>query len=498
MKQGSIMQTTVETRYGKIRGTELSKSIVWKGIPYAQPLAGPLRFQPPQPPEPWTGTRDATEFSPIAPQPILQEQRLSQIFTGKQGKPPVIGEDCLTLNIWAPQDRSQKHPVMVWIHGGAFVSGSGSTPLYDGESLATEGDVVVVTINYRLGAPGFLYLENEGQPQCNRGLLDQIAALRWVQENIAAFGGDPDNVTVFGESAGAMSIGTLLAMPAARGLFHQAILQSGASHAVSTKEQAVQQAGDFWKALGKEQPDLNALAELPFEEIIQAQVRSAEGKTQMSYQPVIDGVTLPQAPIDAVASGSAREVSLLIGTNRDEWKLFEAMQTMKVPFNEEIFAKAFGAAAPAVQAAYTADQRGETPAEVWSSVQTDRIFRIPAIRLAERQIQHSPVWMYRFDWVSPVLYGRLGACHGLEIPFVWNTIEKAAALTGNTSDSHALGRRMRAAWIAFAHTGSPEAEDLPHWPRYDLERRATMIFNTSCAVIDDPEPHTRALWERLM
>ncbi|MDQ2902972.1 MAG: carboxylesterase/lipase family protein [Chloroflexota bacterium] len=482
----------VETRYGKVRGTQDGPVQVWKGIPFARPPVGALRFRPPQPPEPWSEVRDATEFSLSSPQVAMP---------GIFGSEPVpASEDCLYLNIWSPAADGGKRPVLVWIHGGAFEGGSGSTPWYDGSAFARHGDVVVVTINYRLGALGFLYLAESGGEAYgssgNNGILDQVAALEWVRDNIAAFGGDPARVTVFGESAGAMSIGTLLAMPAARGLFQQAILQSGAAHSVMDREKATRRAQRFMDFAGAD--NVATLLEKPLDALLDAQSKLMKSTSGLAFMPVVDGVVLPQAPIEAITAGSARDVRVLIGSNRDEWKLFTLMDHSQAEVNETELKATFGEGASEALATYNAAQTETSASTVWESIITDRTFRIPALRVAEAQVrQDAPVWVYRFDWRSPSFGGMLGAGHALEIVFVWDNLDKPGAefFTGDAPTRQPLAERMHAAWIAFARDGDPITPQLPPWPAYNLQERPTMIFDEQCQVENDPQAAERKVWE---
>lgn len=492
-----MSDAVVETRYGKVRGISRDAVTVWKGIPFARPPLGSLRFQPPLPPEPWTDVRDATRFGFIAPQISAP---LSALFGSGSADIPT-GEDCLYLNVWSPRLDGKKRPVFVWIHGGGFVGGSGSTPWYDGTSFATQGDIVVVTLNYRLGALGFLYLGDvagERYASGNYGLLDQIAALEWVRDNIEAFGGDPGNVTIAGESAGAMSVGVLLAMPAAQGLFHKAILQSGASHGVPDREIATKMAREFLAEAGTS--DVAALVDLPVDAILDTQAKFSN-RRRLALRPVIDGVSLPTSPLDALASGAASGVSVLIGSNRDEMKLFTAMNPQQGILDEADLKKTFGDVAPNVLATYAAAHPDASSDAAWVDILTDRTFRIPAIRLAECLVKRgTPVWMYRFDWRTPAFDGRLGACHALEIPFAWNNLDRPGvpAFTGEGPTRQPLADSMHAVWIAFIRTGAPRIPDFPQWPAYDTERRATMIFNDECQVIDDPQSAERRLWEGIL
>ena len=494
-----MSDSIIETQYGKVRGTSHGTVSVWKGIPFAQPPVGKLRFRPPQPPEPWTGVRDATKFGLIAPQVSAP---LASLFGNGATEIPT-GEDCLYLNVWSPGVSGKKRPVLVWIHGGGFVGGSGSTPWYDGTAFATHGDVVIVTLNYRLGVLGFLYLGDlisDGSASIgNYGMLDQVAALQWVHDNIEAFGGDPDNVTVVGESAGAMSIGVLLAMPSARGLFQKAVLQSGASHGVPTREIASKVAREFLSVVGTD--DAASLMELPVAQLLEAQAHISRRRGLLSLRPAVDGISLPVQPFAAYSTGSADGVALLIGTNRDEMKLFTAMDPQQAKLDEAVLKHLFGETGSEVISTYAAAHPGESQDEAWVDFLTDRTFRIPAIRLAESQVKRDvPVWMYRFDWLSTAFEGRLGACHALEIPFVWDNLNRAGAspLTGESPTRQALADKMHASWIAFLQNGDPNTSTLPQWPAYTTEQRATMIFNDECQVMNDPQSAERRLWDGVL
>jgi para-nitrobenzyl esterase len=405
---------------------------------------------------------------------------------------------------------------MVWIHGGAFLTGAGSTPWYNGTSFAKHHDVVVVTVNYRLGAFGFLHLDDVGGDAFggsgNAGILDQVAALDWVRENIEAFGGDPNNVTAFGESAGAMSVGTLMGLPVAKGLFAKAIPQSGAAHNAKPREEADAIARDLLAALGLDATQAGAqqLRELPAEALLEAQnaiVAKHAPSGGLAFTPVVDGIVLPEQPIDAIGAGSAGGVRVLIGTNADEMKLFTALDPASRDLDEARLIKrvatALGDAGKAAElvTAYRSRREGASPADVWGHLQGDFIFRVPAIRLAEHQsARGNAVFSYLFTWASPQFGGALGACHALEIPFVWNTVDTGMSqlFTGPVDDDiRALASSMHAAWAAFARTGTPAAPGLPEWPAYDTDRRATMILDTDPRVEDDPGGHDREAWAGL-
>lgn len=496
----------VETRYGKVQGREQGSISVWKGIPFAQPPTGQRRFRAPQPPEPWTGVRETTTFSPMAPQvSAVGASMVGAIGAERAVEQRPMSEDCLYLNIWSPGTDQEKHPVMVYIHGGAFTLGSASDPWYDGTSFAARHNIVVVTLNYRLGILGFVSLQDlagvEAAYTGNCGLLDQIAALRWVRENIASFGGDPDQVTVMGESAGAMSIGTLLGMPAAHGLFQRAVLQSGAAGNLTTSPQATKVAQALLAKLGLGNSQLSALADVPLEALLKIQPElGREFGGVRAFSPIIDGETLPQHPLVMIAQGSATNVAILAGTNRDEWRLF-AMMSGGPKVDEVQLKQIFGDAAEHALAMYTQARADASPELAWIDLMSDMVFRMPALRLAEGQVrQGAPVWMYRFDWESPAFGGILGAAHAMDIPFVWNTLdtELARRFTGDSPTRMPLADLMHTAWAAFIRSGNPAIASLPVWPPYDLERRATMIFSDVPHVVDDPQGRVRALWEQVL
>ncbi|MCM3767652.1 carboxylesterase/lipase family protein [Neobacillus niacini] len=488
-----MSKTIIETVYGKLQGEQVDGVFTWKGVPFAKPPVGSLRFRAPERPDAWEGVRDATQFSPVAP----QTQREIMEFFGNDVSN--VNEDCLYLNVWSPGADDKKRPVMVWIHGGAFVSGSGSSHWYDGSSFAAQGDVVVVTINYRLGVLGFLHLAEIGGEEYatsgNCGILDQVAALNWVQENIAAFGGDPNNVTIFGESAGAMSVGVLLGFPSAQGLFQKAILQSGAAANAHSSATATKVASHLLAALQVEPTNLAKLEEMPVDQLLKA----ADLLPAMSLGPVVDGVSLPKHPHEAIAGGSAKDVAILIGTNKDEFNIFTVFDTEWKDADEakakELFEKTFGPLLPLLSNQF----RGPLNQELFNKLLTIHIFTYPAQKLAELQVnQGAPVWMYRFDWETPVFDGALKATHALEIPFVWNTLDKPKTtnFTGSSPERKLVSVQMHQAWINFARNSNPNTDDLPLWPKYDLNFRPTMIFNLESEVVNDPNREERLKWEQ--
>jgi para-nitrobenzyl esterase len=485
---------TVEIAQGRLKGFSKDGVLRFNGIPFAKPPVGPLRWRMAEPPEPWTGTREAARFGCIAPQIAGAAERLIGSTPGEQS------EDCLYLNIWTPACAGRR-PVMVWIHGGAFLNGAGSLGTYNGKYLAARGDVVVVTINYRLGALGFLNLADATDGRLPgtgaEGLSDQVAALRWVRANIAVFGGDPDNVTIFGESAGAMSVGALLAAPSARGLFHKAILQSGAAHIGHGRAHSAKIARMFLDRL-----DESDAAALPHEAILKAQLEITEQPRDtggLPFGPTADGGFLPSRAIEQVRAGSAAGIPVLTGTTADEWKLFTAARP-KLRLMDG--AKLRRYTAGLVGEEHTDDllraYDDGSSFERWNAVMTDHSFLVPAIRLLEAQGHSAPVFAYRFDWRSPLLAGILGACHALELGFVFGTFNEkmAGAFFGSGAKAQALSAAMMEAWIAFARAGDPSNALTGSWPRYDAATRATMILGDGDPrVANAPNEARRAAWD---
>jgi para-nitrobenzyl esterase len=497
----------VATRAGRVEGLERRRVLHFKGIPYAFAPRGELRYRAPEPPKPWEGVRGAREFGPSAPQgpPAL---RLAGFLMGGAG----ASQDCLYLNVWTPAADRRRRPVMVWIHGGAFVMGSASSPLYSGSRLALRGDAVVVTLNYRLGAIGFLDATGldpgPAAPPANLGLLDQLCALEWVRDNVEQFGGNPECVTLFGESAGAMSAAALLAAPRARGLFHRAILQSGAADNVSTPAQASEVAAHFLRELGLERPDREALSRLAMPELIGAQQRTtrklASLRGVLPWQPSQDGSLLPEPPLQAIRRGAGARLPLLIGTNSDEWKLF----TFGVPKRGVITLErlrrrlAAGLSEHELEralAAYGPDpSRPEraTPVDCWCAFQGDRVFHVPAERLADAHAAVAPTYRYLFSYAPRLLRKRLGACHGLEIPFVFGTLRSRylAPMMATSPNARRLSDRMQDAWLAFARHGAPAHDGLPEWPAYRGDARETLVLKARPALRRDPFAAARAFW----
>jgi para-nitrobenzyl esterase len=506
-----MTDAVVTTTAGAVRGTSTDHGLVFRGIPYAAPPVGDRRFRPPARPEGWSDLRDCTAFGPVCPQtPMMAGPLLAALQ-----EPEPTDEDCLFLNVWTPALDDARRPTMVWIHGGAFTMGSGSTPQYDGRTWIRDG-VVLVTINYRLHALGFLYLDElfdgvEGTG--NLGILDQVAALEWVRENISRFGGDPGNVTIFGESAGGMSVGTLLGTPSAAGLFHRAIAQSGASHHNLSPASARRVAERTLDLVGVPPGDWDALRAVPADKLVAAstQIAYLEVETllvdepqalRLAYAPVIDGTTRQQRADRLVAAGAARDIDLLVGTCADEYRLFiwgmpAAVQGLIPDPDVDAYLGPGGHTPEEARKVYEGRRAAATDRDIAAAVATDGIFTIPAIRLAEAQVLvGGSARMFQFSWPTPVLDGAVGACHAIDIPFVFDDLQHWEGFLGTSAPPH-LAREMHGAWIRFATTGDPNGGTLPTWPLYDLDRRPVMVFDEQCATVNDPHADERRLWDGL-
>ena len=490
---------------------------MFRGVPFAAPPVGPLRFSAPARPEPWDGVLDATKPGAACPQstgaPTQDVNGFARLFGPGD---LAMDEDCLNLNVFVPDEATpgDPRPVMVWIHGGAFRVGTGGSPLYDGTRLARRGDVVVVTINYRLGVLGFLNLPDVGP--ANVGLRDQIMALRWVQEEIAAFGGDATNVTIFGESAGGKSVECLVASPLARGLFGRAILQSTYNppmdHAAAAAE-----AEKLLTAIGVRDGttgaiDVDALRSVPVDTMLDEMTRQAMSSMASGggftgalsgWSPVVDGDVLPVEPHEALAAGDATGLELVIGTTRDEAALFTAMVPMLRTIEEAALPTMLGMlvgnsddAARLIEVYKSSRGEAVTPGDIVVAAMTDRMFRQHSIRLADAaSAARTPTWMYLFDWRGTGLDGEsLGACHALEVPFVFDTLHTPLGrLAGTGPHATSLVDTMQDAWSRFAHTGDPSTDSFV-WPQFDPTRRATAAFGPRVEVREAPLDVERAAW----
>jgi para-nitrobenzyl esterase len=489
------MAPTVSTPCGTLRGQVRDGVASFLGIPYAASPTGSLRFQAPEPPRPWAGIRDAIDYGATPPKPDYPPP-----FDTLFAEPTIAGDDWLNLNVWTPDPGGSGLPVMVWIHGGAFANGNSAIPLYDGHAFARDG-VVLVSINYRLGVDGFALLPDR---PANRGLLDQIAALEWVRDNISAFGGNPKNVTIFGESAGGMSVITLLAMPRAAGLFGRAIAQSGAAQAAAAPAEAALVTAELGSALGVE-PTAGALARVDLEVLnaAQATVRDALAASPdparfgasivastMAFIPVVDGNSLPEHPLASIAAGSGSNVPLLIGTNADEFRTFLVPSGMVDLVTEEVLAKMAGAvgADKDVIETYRVCRPGASPGDLLAALLTDRYFLLPALAVAAARADGpAATFCYQFAWQHP----EAGAGHGLDVPFVFDNLSaEGADLVSGRDAPREVAEEMHAAWIKFAVDGDPG------WPAYDASRPVMFFDAGGGAVQHNPRKEEREIWPR--
>lgn len=499
----------VITTYGEVEGFSSAGGIkTFLGIPYGAATAGARRFLPPSPPESWTGVRPAKTFGSSCPQgnPRLPKNDPASI----RGLGAPVGEDCLVLNVWTPAvNDGGKRPVMVWLHGGGFQVGSGSHPVTDGTNLAARGDVVVVSLNHRLGIFGFLHLEDmcgrHFAGSGNAGMLDLVLALQWVRDNISQFGGDPRNVTIFGESGGGRKASVLMGMPSAHGLFHRAVVESGPHPRGIAREVASRLAQRFLEYCGVKPGGVEVLQALPadvlhaeFEKFIDevSDPIFPGGQTgRWLLSPVIDGAVIPAHPFSP-ASPEGCDVPLMIGTNKDEAALFlhyeGGMDDMDEAKAIQRLKRVLGERAEKMYAIHKKNRPSESPYGILSAVSSeDR--RLLSIETAEAKVKRggAPVYMYLFTWESNK--GSLRAAHTMEIPFVFHNVD-ATSIVGTRESRYALGDIMSDTWIAFARTGDPNNSGIPHWDPYDLQKRATMIFDIPPRIENDPWREERLAW----
>ncbi|MFC4595870.1 carboxylesterase/lipase family protein [Sphingobium tyrosinilyticum] len=508
-----------EVRQGKLRGERRNGVDIYRAIPYAGSVSGANRFREAPPPPKWAGVRDATQLGAPAMQPR----------GGTFGiREPAPSEDCLFLNIWTPSGGGRGKPVMVYSHGGGFTSGSGGAAGQDGANLARENDVVVVATNHRLGLLGFLYLDEiAGRDYAgsgNRGVQDIAFALRWISRNVAAFGGDPRNVTIFGESGGGAKTSCLYAMPQAAAYFHKASIESGPGVRMMTKDAAAETTRQLLATLGIAPRDWRKLLNVPASRLLEMQTalgRSAGGPAPAAddprqgvgrggggFAPVVDGHILPHHPFDPVAPTMSRDKPLIVGGNQDEqmffaverrdadaWKL--SGEGLKQRLRER-----FGDRADAIEAAYRSERPEATPTDLYFAVFSDAFSGVGSNVIAERKLRQggAPVFRYLFAYqrggrAMPGVDAEMGAAHALDIPVKFNNV--AGRLAGSRAERIAAGANMSRLWASFARTGKPSAPGVPEWPAYDLSRRPVMVIDSTCHVEDDPRPAERKVWGQL-
>ncbi len=509
----SDSKAVVETAAGKVRGFVSGGIFTFKGIPYAATTEGSARFMPPSKPAPWAGVRSTMWYGPTCPQGPRAGWKNDEeafVFEWEDGQP---GEDCLRVNVWTPGlNDNRKRPVLVWIHGGQFLAGSGQElKSYHGEHLSRRGDVVVVTLNHRLNVLGYLDLSAYGPryaQSANVGMLDLVAALEWVRENIANFGGDPGNVTIFGQSGGGAKVSTIMAMPAARGLFHRAAVQSGSGLRMVAAETAAKIAAGTLAELGISAARIAELHSMPHARLLQA-AEAAQRTLASPNRPgglqrlittdrvglaaVVDGTILPHHPFDPAAPAVSAGVPMLIGSTLNEFaneiqSSWLGLDSLTEATLKERAAAAFGDAGGRVIDAYRAAHHDARPADLFSRMSA-AVHRHNAVTQATRKAAQNAAsaFLYWFVWQTPILDGRPRAFHCSELPFVFNNADRCAAMTGGSAEARELAGRVSDAWIAFARKGDPNHDGLPRWPAFNVTAGDVMVFDRACQAMRDPD-----------
>jgi para-nitrobenzyl esterase len=494
----------VDTASGKVRGATREGIHSFKGIPYGASTGGKNRWLPPQPVPAWTGVRDALDYRPRAPQNErpAKEPHLAWIRDGR-----ALSEDCLVINVFTPGvNDNRKRPVLVYIHGGGFVSGASSAPGLDGHNFAKRGDVVLVSLNHRLNVFGHLSLAESGDARYadsgNVGLLDVIQALKWVKQNIANFGGDPANVGISGQSGGASKVAVLMAMPEAQGLFHKAIVQSASSLLrMATPEAAARNTHHLLTQLGLDHNKIGALLDVPMATLLAAMPKAvaAAGRVD-NYRPVVDGRSLPTHPFDPAAPALSANVPMMIGSCENEmtFPYSQAMENFSYDEAQALarvknFVQVDEAKAKSLLDLYRQSRPNAAPSDLLVAISTDHQYRRNVIKASELKSAQNkaPAWHYLFTWKSPVLNGLLKSPHTICIPFSFGNVDIAEGITGKGADRYALQNQMMGAWHAFMQTGNPNHSGLPQWKPYDAKDHPTMIFDKQCRLVNDPAREER-------
>ena len=501
---GDIVQTST----GKVRGLQQNGALGFRGIPYGASTEGSARFMPPAKAPAWTGVREAFELGHRCPQ--SPSTLIPEVAAVDRHEP--AGEDCLVLNVWTPgAGREHKRPVMVWLHGGGYSASSSGYTIFDGTNLARKHDVVVVGLNHRLNVFGFLYLAEIGGEKyarsSNVGMLDIVAALEWVRDNIEAFGGDPKNVTIFGQSGGAGKVSTLMAMPSAKGLFHRAIIESRPTDKGATRDEASNAAEEYLARLGLKPNQIDEAQKLPAEQLVAAMgAGGIPGNPMFRLEPTVDGRLLPSDLFDPKTSEISADVPLIAGSLETEVAFYPNQQLDPIDDAtlhqriKRIVAKSDEAQLDQLIEVYRKGRPNIANTDLFLILASDASFRRSVVTEAEHKsaIKKAPVFLYYFTWHSPVRDGKLRTFHTLELPFVFDNLDAGVSMTGTGDDRVALADRMSSAWVAFARTGNPNHAGLPHWPAFDSNDRATMIFNEECRVANDPNGEERKLLNSLL
>jgi para-nitrobenzyl esterase len=502
-----IVTKVVPTKYGRVQGLVNDGVHTFKGVRYAAAPVGELRFMPPQKPEAWTTILDCSDYGAPAMQlasgttasPVSDfGMQMSRVFT-TPSEIKIQNEDCLFLNVWTPNTDTKKRAVMFWIHGGGYAYGSGGQPIYCGEDLAREYDVTVVSVNHRLNVFGYLYLGDlmvgeQFKGSGTVGMQDLVAALEWVRDNIAEFGGDPGNVTIMGQSGGGLKVCNLLAMPSAKGLFHKASIQSGASPTVARKEAATRTAKAVLDELKIVPGDIKALQAVPAQTLLQA-ARKA-GAMSGGFNPILDGVAITRDPFAPDSPDASADVPILLGFVKDEMTIFTASEPWYGTMTDSDLTK-FAAAmpkGPALLAEFRKIYPDYSPTYLRIALMS-ALFGAGSYTVADRKVAKgkAPVYMWFMKWETPVNKGILKTPHTIEIPFMLNSYNRVRAYVGPGDGPKKMAQQLAGAWVAFARTGKPDCKAIPHWPAYDSTTRATMVFNLKSSVVNDPNSSVRKL-----